>query len=67
VEYKHGEDLRYRDWHVGQRFKVDGPALRDTDRWELVKCIRQNPSNLYFAVVQQTHLLALIPTAVPLT
>ena len=39
IEYKHlnpngVDDERYKNWHTGQRFAVEGPACRDTDRLE---------------------------------
>jgi hypothetical protein len=39
IEYKHlnpsgVDDERYKSWQIGQRFAVEGPACRDTDRWE---------------------------------
>jgi hypothetical protein len=38
IEYKHVgtngiDDDRYKNWGIGQRLAVQGPALRDTDRW----------------------------------
>lgn len=57
IEYKHGDDERYKDWKLDQRFEVEGKVAWDTDRQGFTELHPEAKSQVTFLdkVCRQSH------------
>jgi hypothetical protein len=59
IEYVKGTDVRYADWHIGDRFRISGEVFWDTDQNGFYELHPTDPSQVQ--VVNQTETLTGTP------